>query len=123
MAEILIEYKSEPCDTYFNNKVIRFYKDYSNSGEEYFFKFKRKKYIISESEFLKLNDITMKLSFKNILPEHIAGCDGEWESIKIERGFNSIEFKWWCDSAGQQWNDLYKLRDYIMELKDKYIDE
>ncbi|MCU4173926.1 hypothetical protein [Carboxylicivirga sp. N1Y90] len=122
MEELLLEYKVEPTDMYYQNRFIRFYVDHTNNGEMYFFKCNRKKYFITHEEYSDLERSISGLKLVILLPDDACGCDGAWESLRIEKGFNSIEFKWWCDSAGDQWKGIYEIRDKIMHLKEKYAD-
>lgn len=121
MEELILKYKSEPTETYYGNEIIRFYVVHSENNKTYYLKHNRRKYPIPEKEFTTLLETISQLKFNEILPDNIAGCDGAFESIEISKGFNTIKFIWWCDSAGEQWNSLYRLRDKIIKLKEQYV--
>lgn len=55
----------------------------------------------------------------NQLPKFGCGRDGETYTLKICNGWNSLEFKWWSDTCGEQWSGLIKFREKLIELKMK----
>ena len=54
------------------------------------------------------------------IPDYVMGLDGKMYSIRIGGGYNAVEYVWWSDSAGDQWNSVYELRDIIDDLVREY---
>lgn len=57
----------------------------------------------------------------NVLPEFGMGLDGDRYIIRVSNGWNSLEYKWWSDTCGKQWKELFVFRKKLIELRDKFI--
>jgi len=51
---------------------------------------------------------TLKSQIPSAIPEAISGLDGTTYELLIERGFNKVQFTWWCEPPGV-WKALGEL--------------
>lgn len=89
-------------------------------NEKYFLIYNEVDYQITENEVNELLKILSNINLQ-ILPKFGMGCDGESYSLKLSNGWNFIEFNWWSDTCGKQWESLFLFRESITKLKDKCL--
>lgn len=118
--EIIIEFdKNSSFSEY--SRIQR--PDYISIGlkdEIYYLIFNETNYEIKKSEVNKLLEILGSINLQKI-PKYGMGCDGETYSLKLSNGWNCVEFKWWSDTCGEQWESLFLFREKIIKLKEDCI--
>ena len=80
---------------------------------------KLQKFRLEDSDAELLDNLLAKLGQVD-LPHRGSGLDGCIHSIRIGGGWNSVEYEWWSDSAGEQWQPVYDLRSLLNEFSSKY---
>jgi hypothetical protein len=53
----------------------------------------------------------------SVSPEHVMGLDGTTYDLLIERGFNKVQFTWWCEPPAA-WQALGELSKMLLERAD-----
>lgn len=99
--------------------------------DEFFYKDKyyyvliraNKYFIINENDSNQLKEKLKANLTINIAPKIAFGLDGTTYTLKIKRTFNSVKLQWWSDSAGNGWKNVYKVRDQIKNIIEKYTKE
>ncbi len=84
--------------------------------EKYFLIYDGTDYQIIEKE---VNELLGNLRSVNLdkLPKYGMGCDGDTYTLKLSNGWNSVQFKWWSDSCGEQWDGLFCFKENLITLK------
>lgn len=101
------------------------------SIDEFFYKDKyyyvliraNKYFIINENDSNQLKEKLNANLTINIEPKIAFGLDGTTYTLKIKRTFNYVKLQWWSDSAGKGWKNVYKIRDQIKNIIEKYTKE
>lgn len=117
--ENIIEFDKENCFGGYTQIIRPNYISIGLKDEIYYLTYNETNYKIKEFEVNNLLDILGSITL-NKLPKYGIGCDGETYTLKLIHGWNSVVFKWWSDTCGEQRNGLYKFREKLIELKDKY---
>ncbi len=119
MEKIIEFYKNDSLEEYSQIKRPN-YISIGIEKEEYFLIYNETEHQITEKEVNDLLEILGSINLK-VLPKYGMGCDGETYRLILSHGWNSVEFKWWSDSCGEQWKELFLFRDKITKLKEDYI--
>lgn len=118
--ETTIQLKYEGDVYYSSDSNIREIKIKQSTNKSFYISSGQKKHALSKNEIDNLFEMLSKLQV-GIFPEYAEGCDGVFYTLRIEQGFNSVEYHWWVDLAGEEWKGLYEIRDFMKKLSKKYF--
>jgi len=53
-------------------------------------------------------------------PNYVEGSGGTSNTIDITSGKNTMVYEWLNESPGEQWKDLFAVKQFMIDLKNKY---